>query len=128
MKNLLPKKISLLASGILIWQFLILPIKSFALNYVPLEGEAFEGFTPTPGATSAGQFLSQVFQFGLALAAALAVIMIVWGGIQIMLSDSVFNKEEGKKKIWNAIWGLILALVSWLILYTINPNILTFKI
>ncbi len=110
--------------------FLILPIKSFALDYTQLEGGAFAGFgnAIAPGPNQLKDFLSQAFQFGLALAAALAVIMIVWGGVEIMLSESVFKKEDGKKKIQDAIWGLLLALVSWLILYTINPKILDFNI
>jgi hypothetical protein len=97
-----------------------------ALSYTPLEPQAFEGFGGpiTSGPNQLGQFLSQAFQFGLAIAAALAVIMIVWGGVEIMLSESVTKKEDGKKKVQDAIWGLVLALVSWLILYTINPKIL----
>lgn len=117
------KKILLIISGTI-----ILPLRSFALDYQRLEPEAFTGFTPTSGADQLGQFLSQAFQFGLAIAAALAVIMIVWGGVEIMLSESVFKKEDGKKKIQDAIWGLLLALASWLILYIINPEILNFKL
>ncbi|MEI6190912.1 MAG: hypothetical protein WCP24_00915 [bacterium] len=128
MKDFLKNKLSLAVMASFVFQFLILPIKSFALTYVPLEGKTFVGFTPTPGANQLGQFLSQAFQFGLAIAAALAVIMIVWGGVEIMLSESVFAKDDGKKKIKDAIYGLLLALVSWLILYTINPNILNFKL
>jgi hypothetical protein len=99
------------------------------LRYVPLEGEAFkmfEGRENTDG--NLIKFLQQAFQFGLAIAAALAVIMIVYGGVEIMLSESVFKKEDGRKKIKEAIYGLLLALVSWLILYIINPEILNFKI
>ena len=126
------KKIFLLISGIL-----ILPLKSFAdcvqvagkLTYCQLEPGAFTGFTSTAQTgDQLGTFLSQAFQFGLAIAAALAVIMIVWGGVEIMLSESMFKKEDGRKKIQDAIWGLGLALVSWLILYTINPDILNFKL
>jgi hypothetical protein len=97
------------------------------MTYQPLESTAFPGVTLNSG-VSLGTFLAEAFQFGLALAAALAVIMIVWGGVEIMLSESVFKKEDGRKKIWDAIWGLGLALVSWLILYTINPDILNFKL
>jgi hypothetical protein len=111
---------------ILIASLLVLPIKFLAaetLKYVPLEGEAFKDFGQT-STSNLGEFLSAAFQFGLAIAAALAVVMIVWGGVEIMLSESLFKKEDGKKKVWDAIWGLLLALVSWLILYTINPQIL----
>ena len=100
-----------------------------ALEYTQLEPNAFSSFTNTTGATTQlGTFLSQAFQFGLAIAAALAVIMIVWGGVQIMTTDSWTGKSDGKQKIWDAIWGLGLALISWLILYTINPDILNFKL
>lgn len=125
------KKITFLSIGILLWQFLIVPIKTFALDYTPLEGEAFSSFGPAITSTTENQlrtFLAQAFQFGLAIAAALAVIMIVWGGVEIMLSESVFKKDDGKTKIKDAIYGLGLALVSWLILYTINPEILNFKL
>jgi hypothetical protein len=100
------------------------------LTYQALEPNAFSTFSSTAGAdaTPLATFLSQAFQFGLAIAAALAVIMIVWGGVEYMLSESLFNKEDGRKKIYNAIIGLLLALVSWLILYIINPDILNFKL
>jgi hypothetical protein len=120
-------KKSLLPLGIILYYFFVQPIKSFALEYTPLEEGAFDGFEKTEG-TQLSEFLSQAFQFGLALAAALAVIMIVWGGVQIMTTDSWTGKASGKEKVWNAIWGLILALVSWLILYTINPDLLKFNL
>jgi len=108
---------------ILSLQFLFIPFVSFAdIVYQPLEPTAFpDTITRT---TTLGNFLAQVFQMGLAIAAALAVVMIVWGGVEIMLSETPFGKTNGKEKIWNAIWGLLLALVSWLILFIINPQIL----
>jgi Asp-tRNA(Asn)/Glu-tRNA(Gln) amidotransferase C subunit len=38
-----------------------------------------------------------------------------------MTSDAVSGKEEGRKKMTNAIYGLLLVLCSFLILRTINP-------
>jgi uncharacterized membrane protein len=96
------------------------------LTYCALEGKAFGGINTNT--TSLGGFLSQAFSFGLAIAAALAVIMIVWGGVEIMLSESVTKKDDGKSRISGAIWGLLLALTSYLILYTINPDILNFEL
>ncbi len=125
MINYLNKKTSSLALVIFIGQFLLSPIKSLALEYQPLEPGALP-FTAT-GSDQLTNFLSQAFSFGLAVAAALAVIMIVWGGVEIMLSESVFKKEDGHAKIKDAIYGLLLALVSWLILYIINPDILNWS-
>jgi len=41
-----------------------------------------------------------------------------------MSTDAYSGKSEGKKKITNALIGLLLAGLSWVILYTINPRIL----
>lgn len=95
-------------------------------TYIPLEKNAFQGIT------SAAQgdlipFLSQVFNFGIAVAVALALIMIIWGGIEYMTSDAWQNKDNGRKRIQDALWGLGLALISYLILFTINPCLVIFK-
>jgi hypothetical protein len=124
-------KLFIFSAGTFFLRSVFYPIISLAaekIEYTALEKEAFEGFTTNSGGGQLSDFLSQSFSFGLALAVALTVIMIVWGGLEIMLSESVFNKEAGKKKINEALLGLGLALVSWLILYIINPEILNFKI
>ena len=36
-------------------------------------------------------------------------------------------RSEAKKRIESAIWGLVMALVSYLVLYTINPSLVDFK-
>lgn len=69
-------------------------------------------------------YIKIAFPLFLAVAVALAVVMIAWGGLQHMLSRTGSGKSDGKDKIEHAIWGLILALAAWLILYTINPQIL----
>jgi len=94
------------------------------IKYKPLEPDAFGGAKPLTESTTLTGFLSEAFNLGLAICAALAVVMIVWGGVEYMLSESLFSKEEGRKKIRNAIYGLLLAVFSWLILYIINPSIL----
>ena len=45
-----------------------------------------------------------------------------------MTSESLGMKEEGRERIRNAVVGLILLSASFLILNTINPNILNFKL
>lgn len=71
-----------------------------------------------------GKYLNILIKLFLGIAGVLAVIMIVWGGIQYMTSELASSKEEGKKSITNAILGLLLALGAWLILNTINPDLL----
>lgn len=64
----------------------------------------------------------------IAIAAMLAVVFITIGGLQYMTTDSISGKEDGKENIKNAILGLLLALISWLILYTINPSLVKFEV
>ncbi len=52
------------------------------------------------------------------------MIMIVMGGIEYVMSDLVTSKEEAKSRIQNAILGLILSLSIYIILNTVNPNLL----
>jgi hypothetical protein len=64
----------------------------------------------------------------LVIAGALsAVAMLVFAGIQYMVSDVVTKKIVSKERIRNALWGLLLLLGAWLILYTINPQLLNFS-
>lgn len=68
-------------------------------------------------------YIGYVFKFSIALAAFLAVIMIIWGGFEVMLSESPFKIGNGKDRIWNAIIGLVMVLASYLILETIDPRL-----
>ena len=94
--------------------------------YVALEQNAFPG-VDQPSASNLNVYLGQIFNFGIAAAVALALIMIIWGGIIKMTTDSWNKQDEANSKIQNALWGLGLALISWILLYTINPELVTFK-
>jgi len=71
-----------------------------------------------------GKYLNIIIKLFFGIAGVLAVVMIVWGGVQYMTTELVSSKEEGKKSIRNAIFGLVLALSAYLILNTINPELL----
>ena len=105
---------------------LLFPLFVYAQDtFVPLtEG----GIPGVKTGTSFSGFLNAAFKLGLAAAATLAVVMITIGGLQYMTTDSIYNKTEGKEKIQDAIIGLLIALLIWLILFTINPNLLKFDI
>jgi hypothetical protein len=68
-------------------------------------------------------YIEYVFKFSIALAVFLAIVMIIWGGFEYMTSESPFGKSDGKSRITNAIIGLLGALVSYLILLTIDPRL-----
>lgn len=80
-------------------------------------------FDPT-GNNKIGAYLNLMIKLFIGICAVLAVVMIVMGGIEYMTTELISSKEEGKKRILNAIFGLILALGAWTLLYTINPDLL----
>jgi Type IV secretion system pilin len=65
-----------------------------------------------------------MLKIAIGLAAVLSMVMIVAGGIEYMTSELISSKEEGKKRITNAVLGLIVALGAFLILNTINPDLI----
>jgi hypothetical protein len=77
---------------------------------------------------SLGDYLQVGFNYFIGIAIALAVIMIIYGGVLYATTDAVSGKSSGKKVIQDAAYGLALALGSWLILYTINPDFLKFQL
>jgi hypothetical protein len=70
-----------------------------------------------------GEYLNVIFKFAIGLCAALAVIMLIISGITYMGDESIFAKTEAKSKMFSAILGLIIALGSYAILNTINPDL-----
>jgi hypothetical protein len=92
--------------------------------YVPLEKDAMDAADINTTGNLA-ELLKSVYNFGVAAAAVLAVLMIAWGGVEYMTTEAFEGKSDAKGKIWNAILGLLLVLSSYLILWTINPDILS---
>lgn len=72
--------------------------------------------------------VSMFFAVLLMLAGLAAFIMIIWGGIDYLTSAGNPSKTgEAKDKIRSAILGLIIVFASWMILNTINPNLVELK-
>jgi hypothetical protein len=69
-------------------------------------------------------YLQKIIIVTIGVAGVLAVVMIVICGIKMMTSGAVSGKSEAKECIWNAIFGLLIAIAAWAILYTINPELL----
>lgn len=116
--------------------FLIIPIVTNAQNersYVPLAPLPYttnsKSVNPNPGEeTTFSRYLVGAYQLFFGIAGILAVIMIIFGGFQYATTDAIGKKEDGRAMIQNAIYGLLLALGAYLILYTINPRLLDFNI
>lgn len=73
-------------------------------------------------------YLPGVFNLAIGIAGVLAVLMIIIGGVQYITTDAIQGKHDGKERIQNALRGLVLVLVSWVLLYTINPKLTVFDL
>lgn len=78
--------------------------------------------------TDFSTYLPAAFNLAIGLAGVLAFTMITYGGFRYMTSDALTGKEEGRGIIENALWGLLLVIGAYVILYTINPQILAFTL
>lgn len=112
------------------------------LSFAPhVFAQGFTALAPIPGLTdpttansilssqSLSSFFNNLYKYLIGLAATLAVIEIIWAGIEI-----AFNKEDvsklmdNKGRIYNAIFGLILVLSPYLVFSIINPSILNLSL
>ena len=69
-------------------------------------------------------YVSGIYSFALGIVIITALAVLVAAGFMYMLSGTITTQEKAKEYIWGAIGGLILALAAYLILYTINPDLL----
>lgn len=82
------------------------------------------GIDPTP---THGNYLSGMVKLIIGLTTALAVLMMVYAGVfgYIGGATNQSSRSAAKERMWGALLGLTLALVSYIILNTINPDLLS---
>ena len=93
--------------------------------------------TPSDIANSAGTggrgnvagWVNSFYQFSLIAGVFLAVGVIVWAGLRYTLAaGNPSTQSDARDQILQAILGLILLFGAYLILYTINPNLVNLKL
>ncbi|MDP2788705.1 MAG: D-alanyl-D-alanine carboxypeptidase family protein [bacterium] len=92
----------------------------------PLPGAngALESSIDVANENALGKYLNTIIRLVIGLAAVLAVLMIIMGGMEYIMSEIAHTKQHGKDRITNAVLGLLIALGSWILLNTINPKLL----
>jgi len=73
---------------------------------------------------SLGVYVNSAFNLIISLVAMLAVLRVITGGFKYMTTEAIGAKGDARETIQGAVFGLILLLGSWLILNTVNPQIL----
>ncbi|HBL40001.1 TPA: hypothetical protein DDZ10_05060 [Candidatus Uhrbacteria bacterium] len=76
-----------------------------------------------------GGYINAFYQWILGAAALFAVVMIMVGAIQYMMSGgSSSGVGEAKKRIFGALIGLVILLGAYVILNTVNPQLLSLRL
>jgi len=74
------------------------------------------------------EYINYLFVFGLGIIGVIALAVMMFGGIQyILAAGNVGKTTEAKEWIYAALTGLGLLLVSYLLLNTINPDLVKLK-
>lgn len=74
-----------------------------------------------------GEFLSALYKVGIIISSIAAAIVIILQGIKIITSGGGEEKTTAYKRIGEAVIGLILIWGSYILLKTINPDLVEFK-
>jgi hypothetical protein len=75
-----------------------------------------------------GQYIDVLYRYIIGFAAVLAAVMMMAGGFLWLTSaGNPTRVSQGKEFIGSAMLGLLLALFSYTILFTINPNLVILK-
>lgn len=83
----------------------------------------------TRGDTVFADYATTVYNLAIALAAVLAVFMIVLGGVQYTTAyGNPSRVQAAKDRIKNAVFGLLLILAAYLLLWSINPDLVDLSI
>jgi len=98
----------------------------------PLLGD-YQLLEQIPGSSnSAGRlntYLEDIYRFAFWTVGIAVVFMLTIGGFMYLTSaGNTSRMESAKTVIFDAILGLVLALVAWLFLYVVNPNLVNLNL
>ncbi|MFA6099907.1 MAG: hypothetical protein WC750_03445 [Patescibacteria group bacterium] len=72
-----------------------------------------------------GQYISAFFKYILGVGLVATAIMLVWGGMLYLFGSTGLQVSDAKKKIIDAIIGMIIIIGSYVILANLNPNLVS---
>ncbi|MEX0918936.1 MAG: pilin [Candidatus Paceibacterota bacterium] len=105
---------------------LLVAIPALAQDYVLLQPEVIGG---SEGETSnLLDYAAAAITTILVIATVLSIVIFTWAGIEYMVSGIPGIKADAKSRMSAAFFGLLIALTAWLILNTINPNLINLSL
>jgi amino acid transporter len=111
--------------------FSLAEIKIASAQDKPLEVNypQIQGFKPETIATNLPQYVKYIFNFAIAIVGLTAFAVLVYAGLRYVTSTGHPEElKKSRKRILAAILGVLILLFSYLILTTINPQLIVFRL
>ncbi|MDP4000721.1 MAG: pilin [bacterium] len=116
---------------ILILLIILTPVFALAQTEIEL---TLTGESSNPCSSGSGDggslplCINQIYVWSLGLSALLAMLMMVLGGYMVMTAaGNAQQSSTGKEMIWSSIIGMGILFAAFLILNTINPDLVDFS-
>lgn len=104
--------------------FVFAQARELEVDYPEVQGEKPEQVTtPVP------EYVKYIFNFLIAISGVIALGVLVYAGFQYFTSTGNIEKiSDAKSRITAALLGLVILFGSYLILYSINPDLIVFHL
>ncbi len=107
----------------------VTPLVGYAVPQlnVKIPGVNFETPIDTGGVATSdfiGVYIAGAYKYLIGFAMTIAIVMIMVGGLQYVLGAASGDVKKGKERINKAIEGFVLLMFVYVILYTVNPNMI----
>jgi hypothetical protein len=123
------KKSKILVLFLLLFLFLgasfVFAQKSLEVTYPQIPG----ALTPTTTKTALPDYIRYIFQLSLFVGALIAFGSFIYGGVRYLISGgSPSAQKDAQSQMSAGILGLIILISTYIILNTINPQLVTFEV
>jgi|GEM_PF-2117681 len=135
MRKKLPKILIVFFIAVFILQMaalLFLLIKPVAaVEFTPQVGIGNDfqaGVAKTVGGDTIAKYIKAIYQYGVGVIGILAAVILMFGGVLwLTAGGNTGQVSEAKEWIKASLTGLIIALLSYIILLTVNPDLVNLK-
>jgi len=87
-----------------------------------------KGATPDVTPNTIGEYISAIYKYATGIVGILAAVVLMVGGVMwITAAGNQTRVGEAKAWITAALTGLVIAMASFMILYTVNPELTKFR-
>ncbi len=103
-----------------------IPNSPFAKTTVPVG--TYNAASGTMTSDLLSNYIIAIYNYGLAIAGILATIVLMGGGVLWLVSGGDSGKiNQAKELITGSVTGMLILVAAWMILNTVNPNLVNLK-